>query len=416
MLAERRADRLAHARSVLAGDPAIRFELAQDNDALLAACPPGTLVVNATGLGKDAPGSPLRAPIFPAAAIAWDLNDRGDLLLLDQARGAGITAVDGWRYFPHGWLADAGRMCWSSELASALGVELRVLPPIRPADAVIGKVTPAAAALTGLPAGLPIACGAGDFPTALLGSGVAGPGAGSDVTGTSTLIAVHGAQPLAAPGIMNLHAAGPGWIGFTMIDAGGDAVRWARRALAVDSIGFAELEALAATAPTGAEGLLFSPFLNSDRLLGAEVRAGFHGLSARHGRPHLLRAVLEGTALASAANLERMRAAGAVIERIVASGGGAKGLLWPAIKASVWGVPVLVPENPESALLGAAILAGAGTGLSPDRAEAIRRCVRYAREILPDPAAQALYRERAALFDALFRATLPLQARLAAAG
>lgn len=314
------------------------------------------------------------------------------------------------------WLADAERMSWSTELASALGVELRLLPPIRPADAVIGRVAPAAAAVTGLPAGLPIVCGAGDFPTALLGSGVAGPGTGSDVTGTSTLIAVHAVRPLDAPGMMNLHAAGEGWIGFAMIDAGGDAVRWARRALAGDALGFAELEAEAATAPPGAEGLLFSPFLNGDRLLGAEVRAGFHGLSARHGRPHLLRAVLEGTALASAANLERMRAAGAVIERIVASGGGAKGPLWPTIKASVYGVPVLVPENPESALLGAAILAGTGTGLFPDRAQAIARVVRYAREIRPDPAVAALYRERAALFDALFRATLPLQGGLAAAG
>lgn len=105
VLAERRADRLAHARSVLGDDPGIRLELARDNDALLAACPPGTLVVNATGLGKDAPGSPLRAPRFPEAAVAWDLNYRGDLRFLDQARAAGIGAVDGWRYFLHGWLA-----------------------------------------------------------------------------------------------------------------------------------------------------------------------------------------------------------------------------------------------------------------------------------------------------------------------
>jgi xylulokinase len=314
------------------------------------------------------------------------------------------------------WLADAERMAWSPQLADALGLDLRILPPVRAADAVIGAVSSDAAAATGLPAGLPIVCGAGDFPTALLGSGVAGPGIGSDVTGTSTLISVHGQRPLCAAGVMNLHAAGEGWVAFAMIDAGGDAVRWARRALTGDGLDFAALEAEAATAAAGAEGLLFIPYLNGDRLLGAELRAGFHGLSARHGRAHLLRAVLEGTALASAANLERMRAAGAVIERIVASGGGAKGPLWPLIKASVYGVPMLVPENPESALLGAAILAGTGTGMFPDRATAIRRVVRYAREIMPDPAAQALYRERAALFDAVFRATLPLQGRLAAAG
>lgn len=79
-----------------------------DNDALLAGLRPGSLVVNATGLGKDAPGSPLtdRAS-FPEGAIAWDLNYRGDLIFLDQARAQaasrGVTAHDGWTYFIHGW-------------------------------------------------------------------------------------------------------------------------------------------------------------------------------------------------------------------------------------------------------------------------------------------------------------------------
>ena len=76
-----------------------------DNDAVLAGLRPGALVVNATGLGKDAPGSPLTdAAAFPDAAIAWDLNYRGDLVFLDQARAAGHVQVeDGWVYFLHGW-------------------------------------------------------------------------------------------------------------------------------------------------------------------------------------------------------------------------------------------------------------------------------------------------------------------------
>jgi len=76
-----------------------------DNDAVLAGLRPGALVVNATGLGKDAPGSPLTdAAVFPDAAIAWDLNYRGDLVFLDQARAAGhVEVVDGWVYFLHGW-------------------------------------------------------------------------------------------------------------------------------------------------------------------------------------------------------------------------------------------------------------------------------------------------------------------------
>jgi shikimate 5-dehydrogenase len=81
--------------------------LATDNDAVLADLGPGGLVVNATGLGKDRPGSPLTDDArFPENGIAWDFNYRGDLVFLDQARRQaerGVTAVDGWFYFLHGW-------------------------------------------------------------------------------------------------------------------------------------------------------------------------------------------------------------------------------------------------------------------------------------------------------------------------
>lgn len=75
------------------------------NDAILGSMTPGSVVVNATGLGKDAPGSPLTdGGRFPAAAVAWDLNYRGDLVFLRQARDAGHVRVeDGWIYFLHGW-------------------------------------------------------------------------------------------------------------------------------------------------------------------------------------------------------------------------------------------------------------------------------------------------------------------------
>ncbi|CDR14669.1 shikimate dehydrogenase [Streptomyces iranensis] len=89
----------------------IDYQLApepSDNDAQLRKLSPGSVVVNATGLGKDRPGSPLTdAARFPADAIAWDFNYRGDLVFLDQARAqedaSGLSVVDGWLYFIHGW-------------------------------------------------------------------------------------------------------------------------------------------------------------------------------------------------------------------------------------------------------------------------------------------------------------------------
>ena len=83
-------------------------ETAQQNDAVLARLSPGALVINATGLGKDAPGSPLGdAAVFPPRAIAWDLNYRGQLVFLDQARrqqqALEMQVEDGWTYFIYGW-------------------------------------------------------------------------------------------------------------------------------------------------------------------------------------------------------------------------------------------------------------------------------------------------------------------------
>jgi shikimate 5-dehydrogenase len=93
-------ERLDRARRLVAA----RYELASENDRLIEALPAGSLVVNATGMGKDRPGCPIRAATrFPAGAVAWDFNYRGELLFLEYAGAQGARAVDGWEYFLHGW-------------------------------------------------------------------------------------------------------------------------------------------------------------------------------------------------------------------------------------------------------------------------------------------------------------------------
>lgn len=91
------------------------------NDTILAGLAGGSLVVNATGLGKDAPGSPLAGTAaFPRDAIAWDLNYRGDLVFLDQAREQQVRTADGWVYFLHGW---------TQVIAEVFGVEIPTSGP-----------------------------------------------------------------------------------------------------------------------------------------------------------------------------------------------------------------------------------------------------------------------------------------------
>ncbi len=106
-----RLDEIRRIHAEAASDVPVEYVIApepSDNDAVVAALKPGSLVINATGLGKDAPGSPLTDAVrFPQNGIAWDLNYRGDLIFLDQARAqrsrCHLQIEDGWTYFIHGW-------------------------------------------------------------------------------------------------------------------------------------------------------------------------------------------------------------------------------------------------------------------------------------------------------------------------
>ncbi|HVX46002.1 MAG TPA: hypothetical protein VHC49_19080 [Mycobacteriales bacterium] len=106
VLTDTAADRLDAVRAVAerAGAQPLALHSAADTEQLLAALPPDSLIINATGLGKDRPGSPLPAgATFPDRAIAWELNYRGELPFLQQARAARLRTFDGWLYFLHGW-------------------------------------------------------------------------------------------------------------------------------------------------------------------------------------------------------------------------------------------------------------------------------------------------------------------------
>jgi len=299
------------------------------------------------------------------------------------------------------YLLDVGTAAYAPELAALLGIDLERFAPVHASDAVIGEVTATAAEETGIPAGTPVVAGGGDMLVSLLGSGIVRPGIGSDITGTSNLISVFADAPLIDPAIQNLHAAGEGWIPFTILDAGGGALRWARRAFAPEAA-YDAIDAAAKAAGVGAEGLLFLPYLSGERLGGAvNGRAQFFGLTERHELDHVWRAVLEGVALASRRNIAAMRAAGASFDRVVATGGGANSALWLKIKAAAYGLPIVTPRETESGLVGCAILAGCGAGLFDDPASAADALIGFSAPVEPDAAWAERYARLATIFDAL---------------
>jgi xylulokinase len=301
------------------------------------------------------------------------------------------------------YLMDIRTRAWSKEVVQLAGLDLKMLPPLKDAAELLATVTKEAARETGLLEGTPVVVGAGDYPVSLLGSGVTHPGMGSDVTGTSTLITLMTEEPVLDPAITNVQAVSGGWGAFTILDAGGDAMRWARRAFHDNQYSYQRIVELAGEVPAGADRLIFLPYLNGERLAKqGNSRAQFVGLTSAHHAGHLHRAVMEGVAFASRRNIEIMKSRGNRLERLVAAGGGAKTRLWLEIKASIYGCPILTPVDPESGVLGCAMLAGVGAGIFNGIDDAVLRLVRYDAEIQPDPSWSERYERMTSFFNRVY--------------
>ena len=361
----------------------------------------------------------LPAPAWPAFKLLWlmendpDAVERAATLLMPKdwinLRLTGLRMGDRTEA-SMSFLMDWRTREWSDELVRLTGVPRRLLAPLGDPAEVLGPLTAEAAALLGLPAGLPVLVGGGDYPVALLGSGVMAPGMGSDVTGTSTILTLIGDEPVLGEGASNVLTPEGHWGALTLLDAGGDAVRWARRALHENRRSYDELAGLAARAEPGAGGLLFLPYLSGERFgEGRNARAQFFGLTAGHGLPDLHRAVLEGVAFSVRLRLE---AGQGRPERIVAAGGGARSELWLRIKASLYRVPYLVPRELECGVVGAAAMMAAATGGAPDLAAAVARMVTHEREVAPDPAWADRYDRMMPLYADLHRASRAFYDRL----
>lgn len=295
---------------------------------------------------------------------------------------------------------------WSEKILGLLDLDPKILPSIGAATEPLGTVTNEAAKITGLRPGTSVAIGAGDFPAALIGSGAINPGVGCDITGTSTLIVLLAERPVFDPIISNLRCVTGGWAAFTIVDAAGDAIRWARNLFENTGRSYDEIVALAENVAAGSDELLFLPYLNGERLArSSNSRAQFFGLTSGHSAAHLHRAVMEGVAFASRRNIELMRARGHRFDRLVAAGGGAKSRLWLEIKASIYNHPILVPSEPECGVVGCGMLAGCAAGLFSNLEKVISQQVRYESEIIPNPAWTDQYAKMRSLYDDLYKSS-----------
>jgi len=273
-------------------------------------------------------------------------------------------------------LFDVGARRWSEEMLKALGVPRAWLPEVTESPVPSAKISAVAAEATGLVAGTPVVGGGGDQAAQAVGTGIVAEGAVSVTLGTSGVVFAASDRYRVEPA-GRLHAfchAVPGkWhLMGVMLSAGGS-LRWYRDALCEAEKALAErrgcdpyelMIAEAAKAPAGCEGLVFLPYLTGERTPHPDplARGAFVGLTLRHGRAHLTRAVLEGVAYGLADSLALMRELKLSVREIRASGGGARSPFWRQILADVFGAPVVTVNSTDGAAYGAALLAGVGTG------------------------------------------------------
>ncbi len=351
----------------------------------------------------------LALPAWPGFKIAWwrqeepDIYSRAKAFLvvkdfINYRLTGGVCATDPSEASGT-FLMDAASGSWSAELAGALGVDPGKLPPIGDSTSVIGGVDPQVSRETGLPSGLPVVCGAGDMMCQLLAAGVTRPGRVCEVSGTASIIAAHAETPAQDLQAMNLRAAAGGWLRFGITDAGGKSFSWfadelceaqSEAATREGRSRYDELTGLAAEVPAGANGLFFFPYLLGERTLGnAQSRASFVGLTPSHGRPEMVRALLEGVCLELRRALEVM--APPRIQAVRVTGGGARSTTWNQIRADVYAAPVQELRSFEGGILGAALLAGTAAGMFADPAAAAESLNLVSRTFQPHPAPVRAY-------------------------
>jgi len=291
----------------------------------------------------------------------------------------------------------------------AAGVRPSQVPDPLPFGQPLGWLRSEAAAALGVSAGIPVVAGVNDGTGSMLGAGLREPGDGVDTGGTSGGIGIYVDHPVEVPGLFVAPAPLPGrWVVGGAMAATGAAVDWFRTALAAGSSPEA-LFAAAGSAPAGASGIVFLPYLAGERapVFDERARGAFVGLTLAHDRSHLARAVLEAAAYALRHVAEPLVAAGAPLRELRLAGRPTHGDTWARIKADVLGVPVAIPVIESTAVLGAAILAAAGAGLHPDLETAVAAMTAVDRRIEPDRSVRDVYDARFAVYRSLYPALAP---------
>ena len=330
--------------------------------------------------------------LLPKDYIRYRLTD---IFAMDKADGSGTI------------LFDLKQRTWSQEILAALDIPRQWLPPTYEGPEFTGHVSQEASELTGLKAGTPVVAGGGDQSAQAVGVGAVRPGVIALTVGTSGVVFATTPSALVEPQ-GRLHAfchAVPGMWHFmgVMLSAAGS-LQWYRDTLAPD-VSFDDLLKEAESVPAGCEGLQFLPYLSGERTPYPDplARGAFIGLTIRHQRGHMTRAVLEGVSFGLKDSFQLIQHAGlGRITQVRASGGGMKGALWRQILADVLETELVETNTSEGAGFGAALLAGVGAKIWPDVPSACDATIQITRLTKPNSNNIEVYRKSYFIYRSLY--------------
>jgi len=316
-------------------------------------------------------------------------------------------------------LFDVRNRRWAWDVVDDLGIDRGLLPRVHESPEVTGRLTAEAAKATGLPQGLPVVGGGGDQAAGAVGNGIVETGIVSSTIGTSGVVFAFTDEPKLDPkGRMQTfcHAVPGKWHVMGVTQGAGLSLRWFRDNFSATEMAVAgrtgidayELLAREAEkAPAGCEGLLWLPYLMGERapVLDPEARGVLFGVTARHDRRMVVRAVMEGVAYSLRDSLEIMRGEMNIpVSQVRASGGGARSRLWRQIQADVFGTEMVTLQVTEGPAYGVALLAAVGIGIYGSVAEACRETIRVVERLQPDGSARALYDRFYPVYTSLYPA------------
>jgi xylulokinase len=210
------------------------------------------------------------------------------------------------------------------------------------------------------------------------------------------------------------HAVRDKWHVMGVTQGAGLSLQWFRNQLAPGAE-YDGLTAEAASASAGAQGLFWLPYLMGERTphLDATARGGWIGLTARHTRADLIRAVIEGVSYSQLDCLDIIEELGVAVESVRVSGGGARSPFWRRLLADIFNKKVVTLETQEGSAYGAALLALAGSGEYGSVPEVCRAAIREVDSLEPRPAEAAYYAKAHQVYQAIYPALKPVYDQIA---